>query len=1717
MNLSELSSRLLQLPEQEAVYFQDNKLVRKSYKEVFNDVTTVCNWMSEVGIQRGMRIGILAENCYEWVLCELACLNLGCVLVTFPPDEFAQCTFEEMADKYGLSILLVSKREKERRKAEFPWISCINEGWHGKCVIHRHFDAPQSLKNQSVFNLDSDIYTLVFSSGTTGRLKCILMSKRGTEELIDAYGMNYHFLPTDSMLVVLPLSNFQQRLMVYTAIQYGFSIYIADSPEFFRALKEMRPTILAGPPAFYEAVENRFRNLPLHKRMFLDTGGWVLRRFLFGWLRGFLLKKWFAPFHQAYGGRIRLMLTGAAAIRLSTLKLFENMGFPIYQVYGLTETGFVSWNLPGRNRSGSVGKLVFKDGASLAEDGEILVHYKYPQSVGYLNAEEDQARTYLGEKRIATGDIGYFDSDGYLYIAGRKKEIIVTQGGYKLQPEPIEMQIESCPDVLRAVLFGGGEMSILAVLVSLRNGSDPAAENRIRRHINDLNAKLHHAARIGRVVFTASEFTRQNGFLTRNLKLDRAAIYMSFRDQLLGLKDAQVSPFNPKAPNSLSWTERRIAAIWSEVLGLQQVQPQADFFALGGDSLLGMQVMSRIRSNFGVDLSLQVLFEVRTVRGLASMVVAGGESLGDGSLPPLEKVPRTAKLPLSFAQKRLWFLNQLAPDDTSYNILTGVRIEGPLDRWALERSIGDIVQRHESLRTCFISVQGEPHQVIQEEAKFEWEVVNVNLGANDEIQTTIESTARTESQKLFSLEQGPLVRGKLLRFAERDHALLLTMHHIVADGWSMGVLLREITHLYDGYHLGRQLSLPQLPVQYADCSVWQTKWLSTAVISKQTEYWKKHLAASPEALDLATDHPFPSLRTSRGSRQFIHFDAGIVRRLRELAQKESVTLYMLLLAAFDVLLHRYTGSNDILVGSPIAGRRHPATENLIGLFVNTLIIRTRIDAKQPFTSVLQQVRDVTLLTYANQDVPFEKLVEELTPQRDLSRNPLFQVMFVLQNAPLPVLKLGDAKLHILEPDTGTSQFELFFSLREADDEIAGVAIYSTDLFEHATIVRLIKQYEVLLHSIVEAPDQPVDELALISNAELLELKGHWSMPMIEPRQPTIVEALAAHANSCPDAAALISETGVLSYSKLQKRSEKVAHCLKARGVGPAAHVALCMEKSRDFLPAALGILRMGCVFIPVEPDEPLPRLRSMLEDSKAEWVLADEHLGSRFSFSNVSVLSIDSDLQDHAEQQHPAETATDDPGCILYRSGSSGQLEGVLVPRKALGSLQFAGLLAVKKTDRVALRVRFSLENECFHMFAALKAGACVVDLDRPQLSFFKLARLLQDAEVTVLHAYGGELEVIAEEFPWALKGIRRIVCVEGYGALQDLVGRLPAELQDCTYGTYGSTEIAGGRLMYSLNQLNHESAAVPLKQLASDTAFYLLDAAMKPVPAGIRGELFVSTDSLAEGYYGRPGETAARFVTNTVDQAAQKLRLFRTGKFARRREDGSLEFCAHERGEIVVRGSRIGFREIELALLQHPGLQDVAVLFDAARKMDRGSLVGLIVPAQDYHIVAEELQNFLRERLPEMCVPARFRKVDALPRTTGRELDRAALPAMLKEVAGDGRKAVAPYVAPQNEVQEQLAQIWMRLLNVDRVGIHDNFFMKGGHSLAAAQVVARIRDRFNQEISIREFFQMPTIAELAGALKPSTQEGPAAPRIQRTSRVPHCAVTSAADSNLKK
>ena len=1221
--------------------------------------------------------------------------------------------------------------------------------------------------------------------------------------------------------------------------------------------------------------------------------------------------------------------------------------------------------------------------------------------------------------------------------------------------------------------------------------------------------------------------------LTPSGKLDRRALPM------VEASGWELGGAEPRTPE-----EQVLAGIWGEVLGVERVGREANFFELGGHSLLATQVVSRIRSVFGVELELRKLFEQPTVAGLAGEVL-GRRREGLARLRPVERV---GGLPLSFAQQRLWFLNQFEPHSSFYNIPAIVRLSGSLDVAALERSLAALLDRHETLRTHFGSIDDQPVQFIAPAVPLALPLHDLQHLDPLEREAEAQRLAWAEAHQPFGLESGPLLRVQVLRLAVHEYILLLTMHHIVADGWSIGVLIRDLAALYQAQLAGRAADLPGLPIQYADYAVWQRDWLQGAVLEQQLAYWKDHLAELP-TLALPTDRPRPPTQSFRGASLPFLLNSELSAALGHLSRQSSATLYMTLLAAFQVLLSRYSGQADIVVGSPIANRTRAETEDLIGFFVNTLVLRSDLSGDPSFRSLLTRVREGCLAAYTHQDLPFEMLVDALQPQRDLSRNPLFQVLFALQNAPLPALELPGLSLQSLPTVNQATRFDLEIHMMEQDDGIAGGIVYSTDLFDAATIGRLLGHFEMLLAGITADPEQPLSHLPLLTAAERQQLLVEWNDTHRSASHPPSVAALVqAQVERTPDAIALTFHEEQLSYRALHSQAHQLALALRARGVGVDVPVGLCVERSLDMLVALLGILYAGGAYLPLDPAYPPERLAFMLKDSRAPLLLTQPHLRSLFPDSASEVLCLERSSLLPAHEQFaplPALASPESLVYVIYTSGSTGQPKGVELTQRALTNL-LAWQLERSSCGVGARTMQFtslSFDVAFQEVFASWAAGGTLVLVeDERRRDPHALALLLREQAVERLFVPFVALQQLAEavvESGVVLERLREVVTageqLRVTPALRRMFGALPQARLENQYGPSESHVVTAERLEGAVS----EWAELPsIGRPIANSQIYLLDGRLEPVPVGVLGELYIGGVGLARGYLGRPDLTAERLVPNPFLQGRLEIgdlrlgasqspisslqspisnRLYRTGDRARYLPDGRIEFVGRVDGQVKLRGYRVELGEVEAVLAQHPSVREVAVLVrnpDVGRGEDvagQQRLVAYLVtdqeqrtkpvlsevegnkeqrgekPASQFSILNSqfsELRDYLKTRLPEYMVPSAFVLLEALPLTPSGKLDRRALP--MVEASGWELGGAEPRT-PEEQV---LAGIWGEVLGVERVGREANFFELGGHSLLATQVVSRIRSVFGVELELRKLFEQPTVAGLAGEVLGRRREG---------------------------
>jgi amino acid adenylation domain-containing protein len=1017
-----------------------------------------------------------------------------------------------------------------------------------------------------------------------------------------------------------------------------------------------------------------------------------------------------------------------------------------------------------------------------------------------------------------------------------------------------------------------------------------------------------------------------------------------------------------------------------------------------------------------------------------------------------------------------------------------LRLKGALDLPALLRSLNAIVGRHEVLRTRIVNREGLPVQIIGDGVDFELPEEDLSGLPAAALEPEVGARIREEVLRPFDLSEGALLRGRLLRVAEREQVLLLTMHHIVSDGWSLDLLFRELGAAYAAFSTGRQPALAGLPIQYADFAAWQREWLSGEGLDAQLGYWRGQLEGLA-TLDLPTDRPRPPVQTFVGAREAVVLDRARCGQVRSWSKREGVTLFMTMLAAFAVLLHRYSGQDDIVVGSPIANRNRSELEGLIGFFVNMLVMRTQVSGDGGFRALLRQVQATALGAFEHQDLPFEKLVELLQPARDRSRNPLFQVQFALQNAPLAPLALEGLTLELMSGDVLATRFDLECHVWERADDVAVVFVYNPDLFEAATIRRMLGHYRTLLGAVVAEPDRPVDRLPLLSAAEQHQLLAHWNRATAEYASEVSLNALfEAQVARTPAVVALDFEGRQVTYAELNARANQLARYLRQQGVGPEVLVGLYVERSVELLVAILGILKAGGAYVPLDPEYPRQRLAFMLDDCAAPVLLTQDALRGGLPDYRGQVVCLDRDwpvIGRERTDNPDGGAGAENPAYVIYTSGSTGQPKGVVVSHANVTRL-FAATqdwYGFNAADTWTLFHSSAFDFSVWEIWGALLHGGRLIvvpyAVSRSPEAFYDL---LIEGGVTVLNQTPSafrQLMLVDEARDTGALGDLRLV-IFGGEALDPQTLRSWFERHGDRHpqlvNMYGITETTVHVTYRPLAAAAAGSGASVIGSAIPDLELYILDQHHQPVPIGVPGEMYVGGAGLARGYLNRPELTAERFIAHPF-RDVPGARLYRTGDLARYRHDGDIEYLGRVDNQVKLRGFRVELGEIEAVLVQHEAVREAVVVcreHDGSEGPDR-RLVAYVVAAGPEAPSVSELRDGARQQLPGYMVPSAFVLLERLPLTANGKVDRGALPAPDRE-----QHAAAAFVAPRSDLERHLAAIWREVLAIDAVGIQDNFFDLGGHSLLATQVVSRIKAQLNVDVSVASLFEHPTVAELA-------------------------------------
>jgi amino acid adenylation domain-containing protein len=1509
--------------------------------------------------------------------------------------------------------------------------------------------------------VDEGTAYITCTSGTTGRVKLVPISHRRSALFSKTIGDWSAVTPADVSCHTVPLYHGHGLNSALAApLLRGASVVCLpefDLDAFYHAMDRYRPTWHTTVFTMYKAI---VRTAPQHREIVSRSS-------------------------------YRFFKVGSGALDAGEIDQLEQMfQAPVLSALIAQETLLVTHEpFPPRLRKpGSVGVpvcsevVLLGDGGtrcSPGETGEIAVRGPLVFD-GYLDDPEGSAAV-LVDGWYRSGDLGRFDHDGYLFLEGRVKELI-HRGGEKFAPARIDAALRTLNGVRAAAAFAiphptlGEEIAAAVekaedatideaqVIQHARQSLGPKGAPRVVYFVDALPTT--EAGKIRR-----SELSRRFGSTPR-----QAAIV----DQDVLVSAAGSSPL-----------EIQLQALWSAVLQLSNVGLDDDFFLLGGDSLRGFRLLASVKTACDVALSLeQLLGDASTIAGMAraidaARVAAPSSGLG-GGYPRIPRRVATDPAPLSDTQRRIWFLLQLDPHSSAYNESKAYRLRGALDLDAVTRSLQYLVRRHEILRTRYAAIADEPRQVVQDDSFFELQTIDLTATAPENREAALRQLLLARIDAPFDLAKGPLLRCVLVRLEKREHVFLRVWCHIMSDAWSSTVFDRELSAAYTAFAGGRQPQLPPLPVQYADYAAWQRDRLQGEPFEQQLAYWKQQLAGMA-TLDLPTDRARRSAPSQRGADVSVELPGGLSRALREVGRRDGATLFMTLLAAFQVLLHRYSGQDDIAVGTPVAGRGPRELEHSIGFFANTLVLRSDLSGNPSFRALLVRVRDVALGAYAHQDVPFEKLVEELAPARDTSRNPLFQVSFTLQGSAGAELALDGLMASLLPMEGRTAKFDLTLSMRESEDGLRASWNYATDLFEATTIARMAEHFQVLLEAIVANPSGSIGELPLLGESEYQQVLVRWNDTAVDyPVDRCAHELFEAQVARTPAAIAVVQGNRRLTYAEVNTQANRLAHRLRALGVGPDVLVALCTARSVEMVVGLLGILKAGGAYVPIDPTWPVDRMQWVMDDARpVALVVEGSHLiGEALSGCPMLLVDGGSDASDTGFDDNPDVPVS--PANLvyaLYTSGTTGRPKGVLLEHQQLVQYVHAAadLYDLDPQGSHAMLQPLTVDSCQTMIFPSLGCGGTLHLIDDDDLlDAAKLGEYFRAHRIDYLKITPSHLSALLDQPPTASLMPQRALVIGGEAIHWDLVERLWSMSSPCAiWNEYGPTETTVGVSAYRLDRAEpRRTITAPMGRPLPNVRCYVLDRRLQPVPVGVPGELFIGGDQVARGYLNRPELTAARFVPAPFS-AASNSRLYRTGDLVRYLPDGQLEFLGRKDQQVKIRGFRVELGEIEAILREIQGVRDSVVLVqESAGGWPR--LYAFLAGDSTLMLDDRELRARLVRRLPEYMVPSQFIRLEQLPLMPHGKVDRQALLALIPGHESNRR----PGVPPRDELEEVIHAVWCEVLRIETLGVHDNFFELGGHSLMATQVVARLSRLLEVNLPLRQVFEAPTIAELAEVLR---------------------------------
>ena len=1655
------------MPDQPAIHQGDDLW---TYGELLHHAQTLAQVLLARGLQRGDIVAVIGAKSFGLYASMLGVLMGGGAFLTVDP--ILPATRKQLMLREARVRHLVwlepqpSEAENLFQDMALPAIIHVSART-GVAIEAEHRLTPETIPLPELS--PDDAAYVIFTSGTTGVPKGILGCHKGLSHFLNWQREKFAVGPQDRCSQLTAISFDGVLRDVFLPLTSGACLCVPevgqiDAAQVLPWLERQEVSILHAVPTL---VQSWLSDVP--EDITLRSLRWAF--FVGEPLADILVQRWRQTFPEA--GRV---VNFYGSTETTLVKCFQVL--PEALLPGIQPVGHA---LPQAQALvlNSEGHL-----CGIGEAGEIVLRTPF-RTLGYLNApEETRQRLRKNPFRYDdrdilhyTGDRGRYRPDGGLDMLGRLDHQVNIQG---VRVEPGEVM----------VVLGQHTSVDACVVVAQQNEQDqsilvayvvPQGQNRVT--VSELRSYLR--TRLPSVMIPSAFVFLASLPRTPNGKVDHRALPVP--DQTRPVLDEHfVAPRTP--------VEEVLVGIWSSVLRVEPIGVFDNFFDLGGHSLMAVQVMSRLRDALQMDVPLRAMFAMPTVAGLAQHLETTRQAFSVRTVSPILRVSRAAHLPLSFAQQRVWFLEQLEADRSVYNLPFAWRFTGHLNVAALKKSLDDIVRRHDILRTTFSGEHGQPVQVIAPALTLELPVTDLQHLSETEREAAAHNRITEESRQSFDLAQGPLLRCLLLRLTAEDHLFCLTLHHIIFDDWSVEIFWRELTTLYAAYDAGESALLPELPIQYADFAMWQRQKIKGEILEAQLSYWRQQLGDRPEGLDLPTDRPRSRVQSFRGARDIFHLNAPLTAGLKALSRQEDATLFMTLLTAFYTLLFRYTGQEHLRVGTPVTDRTQMETEHLLGFFVNTLVLHTDLGGNPPFRELLKRVREVVLGAYEHRDLPFEKLVEALHVERDPSRAPLFQVMFALQNSPPPTLDLPGLHVAPIAVDTNRARFDLTLIVRETDDGLRGVFEYNTDLFDATTMARMASHFQVLLNGVMDDPAQCLSTLPLLTEAERHQMLATWNDTATTASHDLCFHQLFEdQVRPHPESVAVVYMDQHLTYAALNQRADQLAHDLLTLGVGPDQCVGLCMTRSIEMIIGVLGILKAGGAFVPLDPAYPKERLAFMLKDAKVSILLTQPHMHDQLPASDASVISMDADWgmrRGQVAKTPLSGVRADHLAYVMYTSGSTGVPKGTMIAHRGLVNyLQWCMKTYIDPAGHGApVHTSMGFDATITSLFAPLLAGQPVVFLPQAQ-EFAALHTAVQtQPSFSFIKLTPAHLSLVNAQLSREMAAGAAKMLILGGEALSGNHLRFWRTHAPHTrlVNEYGPTETVVGCCVYELQGQDSLSGDIPIGRPIANTQLYLLDANLQPVPIGVTGELYIGGVGLARGYCNHPEWTAERFVPNPFGEMPG-ARLYKTGDAARYLSDGNLEFLGRLDQQVNLRGFRIELEEIATVLGQHPDVREAVVVAQEG-PTEAQRLVAYVVPRRAHAPGTSALRHVLKATLPDYMMPSAFVMLEALPLTPNGKVDQRALPA-------PGRLEHAlttPEVMPRTHLEHTLVTVWRELLQVEHVGIHDNFFDLGGHSLLMVQLHLQLQALLQSPIALIDLFIYPTISTLAAYLGQESDAQPA-------------------------